>query len=83
MRKIAVSKLPIDPGPSGWAHVSDAPPAARMIEAHETADWLIIGAGFAGLAAARRYRASGPGDGARIDRFDPVELYVPCAESGE
>ena len=62
MRKIAVSKLPIDPGPSGWAHVLDAPPAARMIEAHETADWLIIGAGFAGLAAARRLSQLRPED---------------------
>ena len=62
MRKISVSKLPVDPGPSGWVHVLDAPSPARVIDARETADWLIIGAGFAGLAAARRLSQLCPTD---------------------
>ena len=50
----AVTRLPKDPGVSGWAALPPPPPPARRLERHQSADWLIIGAGFAGLAAARR-----------------------------
>ena len=49
-----VSKLPIDTGLSGWNEVLPPPKAARILEYDIKADWLVIGAGFAGLAAARR-----------------------------
>ena len=49
-----VSKLPVDPGPAGWNELLPPPPPARVLEDGITADWLIIGGGFAGLAAARR-----------------------------
>ncbi len=49
-----VARLPKDPGPTGWAAILEPPPPARRLDEDTTADWLIIGAGFAGLAAARR-----------------------------
>lgn len=49
-----VSQMPCDPGVTGWnAILPDAAPA-QMLEAETTADWLVIGGGFAGLSAVRR-----------------------------
>lgn len=49
-----VSRLPKDPGPAAWNALLPEPGPARVLEAEITADWLVIGAGWAGLAAARR-----------------------------
>ena len=57
-----VTRLPKDPGPAGWNALLPAPPPARVLESRITADWLVIGAGFAGLAAARRLSQLRPGD---------------------
>lgn len=57
-----VTRLPRDPGPAGWnCLLPDAPPPTPL-EERITADWLIIGAGFAGLAAARRLSQLCPED---------------------
>lgn len=52
--------MPIDPGISGWSAI--LPPGAQYLPLDKTitADWLVIGAGFAGLAAARRLRQLQP-----------------------
>ncbi|WP_298360737.1 FAD-binding oxidoreductase [uncultured Litoreibacter sp.] len=57
-----VTRLPIDPGPAGWNRLLEAPSSARVLEEDITADWLVIGAGFAGLAAARRLSQLCKGD---------------------
>lgn len=62
MARIDVRKFPVDPGPAGWNAILPAPPQARALAADVAADWLIIGAGFAGLAAARRLTQLRPGD---------------------
>ena len=49
-----VTRLPVDPGPAGWNAILPAPGPAPVLDAPVTADFLVIGAGFAGLAAARR-----------------------------
>ncbi len=49
-----VTRLPRDPGPSGWNEILPAPEPARELEERTTADFLVIGGGFAGLAATRR-----------------------------
>jgi len=54
MSGIKVSKLPVDPGPAAWNALLPAPEPVQSVEGRLTADWLIIGAGFSGLAAARR-----------------------------
>ncbi|MEM1353217.1 MAG: FAD-binding oxidoreductase [Pseudomonadota bacterium] len=57
-----VSRLPKDPGPAGWNRLLPDPGAATVLEGAQTSDWLVIGAGFAGLAAARRLSQNCPGD---------------------
>lgn len=47
-------RLPKDPGRAPWAALLPPAPAPRVLEEAVTADWLVVGAGFAGLAAARR-----------------------------
>ena len=67
-----VTRLPKDPGPAAWNRLlPDADPATPL-EANITADWLIIGAGFAGLAAAHRLSKQAPGD--RIVVLDAVRV---------
>ncbi|MEL6337158.1 MAG: FAD-binding oxidoreductase [Pseudomonadota bacterium] len=48
------ARLPRDVGICGWNALLPPPPAPRVLEDDVTADWLVIGAGWAGLAAARR-----------------------------
>ena len=62
MRAITVSKLPKDPGPAAWNAILPAPAPAQPLAARISADWLVIGAGLAGLAAARRLSQNRPGD---------------------
>ena len=49
-----VSKLPVDTGLSGWNEVLPEPAEASVLESNIKTDWLVIGAGFAGLTAAYR-----------------------------
>ena len=49
-----VERLPVDTGTSGWEATCSRFLPVRVLEEDLTADWLIIGAGFAGLTAARR-----------------------------
>ena len=57
-----VSQLPRDPGPAAWNDILG--PGARYPEAEGdiTADWLVIGGGFAGLSAAKRLSELRGGD---------------------
>lgn len=49
-----IRQMPCDPGPAGWNVILPEPEAAVPLEEAVTADWLVIGGGFAGLAAVRR-----------------------------
>jgi glycine/D-amino acid oxidase-like deaminating enzyme len=57
-----IAKLPADDTANGWSAIlpprAARPPLAGDVEA----DWLVVGAGFAGLAAARRLAENRPGD---------------------
>jgi glycine/D-amino acid oxidase-like deaminating enzyme len=57
-----VRALPRDPGPAAWNRLLPAPPPAQVQSGAQTADWLVIGAGFAGLAAVRRLTQLRPDD---------------------
>lgn len=46
--------LPQNDGRCGWYETLSAPPPARPLQGHVVADWVVLGAGLAGLAAARR-----------------------------
>jgi glycine/D-amino acid oxidase-like deaminating enzyme len=58
---VSVTRLPRDLGPSGWNAILPEADAPDPLAADVTADWLVIGAGFAGLAAARRLSQIDPG----------------------
>ncbi|MEO0624806.1 MAG: FAD-binding oxidoreductase [Pseudomonadota bacterium] len=60
--EISVKRLPRDHGPAGWNALLPPPAPPVRLEGKQTADWLVIGAGFAGLAAARRLSQICPGD---------------------
>ena len=46
--------LPANPGISGWREVLPPRHARKPLNENLNADYLVIGAGFAGLSAARR-----------------------------
>ncbi|PKA45203.1 FAD-binding oxidoreductase (plasmid) [Rhizobium sullae] len=62
MTRHVIKRLPIDTGVSGWEAISERTFPATALDHHITADWLIIGAGFAGLSAARRLSQLRPHD---------------------
>lgn len=57
-----VKKLPFDPGPAAWNAILPAAEPFDTLAGDTTADWLVIGAGFAGLSAARRLKQLRPAD---------------------
>ncbi|MEM7302744.1 MAG: FAD-binding oxidoreductase [Pseudomonadota bacterium] len=57
-----VKKLPKDPGITGWNAILPDEPQRPELDEAVTADWLVIGAGFAGLTAARRLSEHHPDD---------------------
>ena len=59
MRHIA-KRLPRQPGPAGWNQLLPEADSPRVLEQPVTADIAIIGAGFAGLSAARRLKQLDP-----------------------
>ncbi len=67
-----VSKLPRDPGPAAWNRLLPKADPPEPLEENSAADWLIIGAGFAGLAAARRLSILFPKD--RITILDAIRV---------
>ena len=54
MAKQTVKRLPVNPGPAAWNEILGTAPDYPEAEGQITADWLIIGGGFAGLSAAKR-----------------------------
>jgi len=68
----SVKRLPVENGVSGWEAISNRSFPVHSLEGNVTADWLIIGAGFAGLSAARRLLELRPDD--RIVIMDASEI---------
>ena len=60
--RIDVAKQPVDPGPAAWREFLPDPEPFQTLDRSITADWLVIGAGFAGLSAARRLSRLCPTD---------------------
>ena len=56
------TRLPTDPGPAAWDAILPSGRRYPALEENVTTDWLIVGAGFGGLAAARRLRQIHPTD---------------------
>ena len=62
MTERAICRLPVDTGQSGWLALSARQTPVQALDRDRTADWLIVGAGFAGLSAARRLAQLRPGE---------------------
>ncbi|UVC17974.1 NAD(P)/FAD-dependent oxidoreductase [Mesorhizobium onobrychidis] len=62
MSDLVVKRLPAESGTSGWEALSRRSFPVRTLDGDVSADWLVIGAGFAGLSAARRLSQLRPGD---------------------
>lgn len=62
MSDLVVKRLPAESGVSGWEAISKRDFPVRTLNGDVSADWLIIGGGFAGLSAARRLAQLRPGD---------------------
>ena len=62
MSDIVVKRLPAESGISGWEAISKRTFPIRTLDGDVSADWLVIGAGFAGLSAARRLSQLRAGD---------------------
>jgi glycine/D-amino acid oxidase-like deaminating enzyme len=55
-----ITKLPIDPGPAAWNSILPKQKIQAPLDEAMTADYLIIGAGYAGLSAAYRLKQLEP-----------------------
>ena len=60
MTQRIATHVPQHRGPAAWNVILGTPPAPRITECDCSADFAIIGAGFAGLAAARRLTQLAP-----------------------
>jgi len=58
----SVKRLPVENGVSGWEAIGTRSFPVKRLDSNVTADWLIVGAGFAGLSAARRLLELRPDD---------------------
>ena len=54
--------FPKEDASNGWSRILPARQPAAALEGDVRADWLVVGAGFAGLAAARRLAENRPDD---------------------
>jgi glycine/D-amino acid oxidase-like deaminating enzyme len=61
-RVLKAAALPADLAGSGWYEILDDRPTFPRLESDLRADWLVVGAGFTGLSAARRLAGHRPGD---------------------
>lgn len=77
MSSIVVKRLPVETGRSGWEAISTRKFAPHALDENITADWIIVGAGFGGLSAARRLLQVRPGD--RIVVLDAQQLAQGAA----
>lgn len=60
MTRIEARRTPVHRGPAAWSAILPGQPAARPLGGDLAVDVAIVGAGFAGLAAARRLRQIDP-----------------------
>lgn len=54
MRRHKAKRLPLHQGPAAWNEILGPQPVPQILETEIAVDFVVIGAGFAGLSAARR-----------------------------
>lgn len=60
MTNFSAKRQPVHRGPAAWNAILGPQPAARALEEDCAVDFAVVGAGFAGLSAARRLRQLQP-----------------------
>ena len=60
MSRYSAARVPVHQGPAAWNDILGAQDAAVPLSGETTADFVIVGAGFAGLSAARRLKQLHP-----------------------
>lgn len=55
-----VTRLPVHTGPAGWEAILPPRPSGPVLTGDQSCDVAIVGAGFAGLSAARHLRSADP-----------------------
>ena len=58
----AITRVPHDDATNGWSKLLPPRVPKPSLQSDVTADWLVVGAGFAGLSAARRLAENRPND---------------------
>ena len=71
MSERRIDRLPINDGGNGWNHILAKRTPQKALSGEHKFDWVVIGAGYAGLAAARRLAENQP------------EASVALIEAGE
>ncbi|WJV55589.1 FAD-binding oxidoreductase [Prodigiosinella aquatilis] len=69
-----IKALPLDDNINGWSAIIPARQVKKILRGHVRADWLVIGAGYAGLAFARRVAENHP---------DKQVVIIDAAMTGE
>lgn len=72
----------MDPGPAAWDALLPTADTRQALQESVTADWLIIGAGFTGLSAARRLAELHPSDRIIVLEASQVALGPAGRNSG-
>ncbi len=57
-----IDRLPADDATNGWSRILSPRTPAPSLQGEHTAHWVVVGAGYAGLAAARRLAENRPDD---------------------
>lgn len=79
---LRAAMLPEDLAGSGWYEVLDRRPSFPRLESAIRADWLIVGAGFAGLSAARQLCRNRPGERVVVIDAQPIAWGASGRNSG-
>src|SRR5688572_17154303 len=61
LREHRAARLPVQRGPAAWSAILPGQPAPVPLDGDVTADFALVGRGFAGLSAARRLLQLNPG----------------------
>src|SRR5690606_29350355 len=68
----AIRILPADDNTNGWSRILPTRTPKAALAGDIKADWIVLGAGYAGVAAARRLAGNRPND--RIALIDAQEV---------
>jgi len=78
----SIDHLPINDNSNGWSAVLEKREAKPILQGEHNFDWLVIGAGYAGLAAARRLAENRPEDRVAIVEAGEVGENASGRNSG-